>query len=166
MSNNFRFQDSNFKSHLVPRTSYLKPRVSGFSLVELLVVIAIMAILAGGIGLSLAHLPGQAKVKRAKSDLSILKVALQTYRADHDYYPTEEQGLAALCYAPTREPVPQDYPQGGYLDSLDVPKDPWKREYVYFMPGREGKPFEVVTYGRDGEPGGEGPDADISSLEL
>ena len=76
------------------------------------------------------------------------------------------QGLDALCTAPTHDPVPPDYPEGGYLDSLEVPKDPWKRDYVYFMPGRSGKPFEVITYGRDGEPGGEDQDEDISSLEL
>ncbi len=80
--------------------------------------------------------------------------------------PTQEQGLAALCVKPSVSPVPEQYPEDGYLESRKVPLDPWNREYVYLVPGRNGESFEILTYGSDGEPGGEGEAADTSSSDL
>lgn len=139
---------------------------AGFTLMEVLVVIVIISILTTVVGLSLSHLPGRANVTKAKEQIRILKSALDTYRMEQNVCPTEQQGLMALCQAPTDPPVPPNYPEGGYLDSLTVPKDPWGREYQYVVPGRNGKPYEIVCYGRDGQPGGTGEDADIFSLDL
>jgi general secretion pathway protein G len=71
--------------------------------------------------------------------------------------------LAALCEKPVRPPVPQKYLDGGYLESRQVPPDPWGRPYVFLAPGPDGEAFEIISYGADGEPGGEGENADISS---
>jgi general secretion pathway protein G len=77
-----------------------------------------------------------------------------------------EQGLDALVRRPDRAPVPENYPADGYLDSRRVPKDPWQRDFVYAVPGPDGAAFEILSYGADGEPGGTGDAADISSADL
>ena len=139
-------------------------RRSGFTFVELMVVILIMSILSTGVVLSLMHWPGRAKVARAKADIGQLEIALEEYRGDNGYYPTEQQGLDALIRQPATPPVSQNYKEGGYLKR--TPMDPWKRNYVYSVSESDNKSYEIMSYGRDGEPGGTGEDADISSLEL
>lgn len=139
---------------------------AGFTFMELLVVILIISILATIVGIQVAHIPGRAKRAAAKENISRFKVALEMYNAEQGNFPTQEQGLSALCRKPETPPVPQDYPEGGYLESLDVPMDPWKKDYVYIVPGPEGKPYEIISYGRDGDEGGDGEDSDISSLYL
>lgn len=139
---------------------------AGFTLLELLVVVAIITILASVVGYNLMKEPGKAKVAAAKATITILKTNLQRYRLDHDRLPTQEQGLQALCTKPDRPPVPEAYPEGGYLDSMQVPLDPWKREYVYLSPGPNGEPFLIVSYGADGEEGGTDENADITSNDL
>jgi len=62
--------------------------------------------------------------------------------------------------------MPENYPEEGYLGSRNLPRDPWKNDYVYLVPGSDGEPYEILSYGADGEPGGEGEQADISSLDL
>jgi general secretion pathway protein G len=88
---------------------------------------------------------------------------LKLYRLDNARYPGTEQGLRALVERPTTEPVPNNWKQGGYLERL--PKDPWGNDYQYLNPGTHGE-IDVMSYGRDGQPGGEGPDADIGSWLL
>ena len=139
---------------------------AGFTFIELLVVVLIISILAAVVGVAVRRLPGQARVAAAKAQIGEFKVALEAYHAEQGRFPTQQQGLAALCTAPTAPPLPKNYPDGGYLNSLAVPKDPWGNDYVYTIPGPGGKPYEVLSYGRDGEPGGTGEDADISSLDL
>ena len=139
---------------------------SAFTLVELLVVVLIISILSTVVGLSIQHMPGRARVAAAKAQLGTFKIALQSYQTEQGFFPSEQQGLDALCHQPTIPPVPGNYPEGGYLDSLNVPADPWGNNYTYFMPGRGGKSFEIVSFGKDGQPGGSGENADISSLEL
>ena len=141
-------------------------RESGFTFIELLVAILIISILATTVGVVVRHLPGRARVAATKDQVGRMKVALEMYYAEQGRFPTLEQGLDALCRIPTIAPVPTQYPESGYLDSLNAPKDAWGNEYAYFIPGRGGKQYEIVSYGRDGEPGGSGEDADISSLEL
>ena len=139
---------------------------SAFSFSELLVVILIISVLATTVGVVVRHLPAKARVAKARDEIGRFKTALEMYYTDNGNYPTLEQGLGALCAIPTISPIPRNYPEGGYLDSLNVPVDPWQNEYAYFIPGREGKAYEIVSYGGDGQPGGDGEDADISSLEL
>jgi general secretion pathway protein G len=136
---------------------------SGFTLLEVLVVVMIITILATIVGLNLAKEPGKARVAKAKATIGILKTALQRYRMEHGRVPTQEQGLQALCTKPERPPIPESYPDGGYLDSQQVPLDPWKRDYVYLCPGPAGETFLIISYGADGEPGGTDEDTDITS---
>jgi general secretion pathway protein G len=89
---------------------------------------------------------------RIRSDMLILRQALDAYKADFGAYPTQEQGLAALV----------DNPKRKYIGPSDVPVDPWERSYAYQAPGPKGQPYVIVTYGADGNPGGEGLDADIA----
>ena len=138
-------------------------RKSGFTLMEVLVVILIISILATTVGIVVRHLPGRARVAKARTEIGQIRTALEMYCSDQGRFPSQAQGLHALCQKPTVPPVPKDYPESGYLDRSSVPRDPWGNEYVYSAPGRNGRPYEVTSYGRDGEPGGTGEDADISS---
>jgi general secretion pathway protein G len=142
------------------------PARSAFTLIELLVVIAIMAVLASVVTLSLFNRPGEARMAAAKMQIRIFQTALQNYRVDQGAPPTTEQGLQALVEQPVLEPVPRAYPAEGYLDTRRIPDDPWGNDYIYLAPGREGQAYEILTYGSDGEPGGDGEAADISSSEL
>jgi len=141
-------------------------KTNGFTLIEMLVVIAIIAILAGLVGLNLAQKPAEAKVAAAKMQIKTLQTAVQLYRTAQGVVPTQAQGLRALVEKPTIEPIPPAYPPEGYLDSRRLPKDPWGRDYIYLAPGRNDETFEILCYGSDGEPGGTGDAADISSSEL
>ena len=136
---------------------------AGFTLVEILVVIAIISLLAGVVLLNIAPQMGLGSQAAAKAQIQVLSSAVTTYRMAHGRYPTQQQGLEALVRKPAEEPVPQNYPEGGYLNSRTVPLDPWKRPYLYLCPGRQNEPFEILSYGGDGEPGGSGADADLSS---
>ena len=141
-------------------------RALGFTLIELLVVIAIIAILASVVTLSLFNRPGEAKQAAAKIQIRIFQTAVQNYRIDHGAPPTTEQGLEALVAKPTLDPVPAKYPPDGYLDTRRLPVDPWGHPYIYLSPGTQGEACEIISYGSDAEPGGEGEAADISSAEL
>ena len=138
----------------------------GFTLVELMVVVAIIAILAAAVVPSLVGRTEKAKRVRAKADISALKTALLAFYLDCGRYPTTEEGIEALISAPSG--IDSDkYQEGGYLESAQVPKDPWSKEYVYVSPGREsGKGFDLESYGRDGRDGGAKNDADIESWNL
>ncbi|MDD5706156.1 MAG: type II secretion system major pseudopilin GspG [Kiritimatiellae bacterium] len=141
-------------------------RAAGFSLVELLVAVSIMLILAGAVALNLLHEPNKARVARAKSDLAVFKTALRLYADDNFSLPSQRQGLQALVQRPTGAPAANNWRPGGYLDRLTLPRDPWNNDYAYFAPGRHQEPFEIVCYGADGQPGGEGVNADLSSSAL
>ncbi len=136
---------------------------AGFTLVEILVVIAIISLLAGVVLLNIAPQMGLGAQAAAKAQIQVLSTAATTYRMAHGRYPTQEQGLDALVRKPTREPIPENYPESGYLDGRTIPLDPWKRPYLYIIPGRQNENFEIFSYGADGEPGGTGANADISS---
>lgn len=136
---------------------------SGFTFLEVLVAVLIISILSGVVGLSLYQHVRKAKIEAARTQIKIFASALQIYRAEQGQVPTQAQGLAALCVIPTAEPVPKQYPEEGYLDSREVPKDPWHNDYIYLVPGRNNAIFEIISYGSDGEAGGEGEAADISS---
>ncbi len=139
---------------------------AGFTLLEILVVVLIITILATIVGVNVVNKPAEAKVAAARSHLGTLRAATQLYRMQHGQYPTQEQGLDALCRAPEIPPIPRDYPAGGYLGSRQVPLDPWGRPYVYLIPGPDGEPFEILSYGADGEPGGTGEAADLFAGQL
>ncbi|HEX4583384.1 MAG TPA: type II secretion system major pseudopilin GspG [Burkholderiaceae bacterium] len=134
----------------------------GFTLIEIIVVITIMAIMAALIVPRVVGRTDDARVAAARQDIATLMNALKLYRLDNGRYPTTEQGLRALVEKPTVDPVPPNWKAGGYLDSPTVRKDPWGNDYQYLNPGLHGE-IDVLSFGRDGQPGGEGPDADIGS---
>ncbi len=137
----------------------------GFTFIELLVVVAIIAILTGAVALNLAGRTNEARIARAKLDIQQLQTALDTYRSDNGRYPTQAQGLQALYEKPVIEPLPTRYPAEPYLRGKE-PLDPWGATYIYMSPGRRGELFEIISYASDGEPGGEGDAADLSSSDL
>src|SRR6478752_417390 len=128
---------------------------SGFTLVELMVVIVIIGLLATIVAINVLPATGKARVAKAKADISTLEQALDQYRLDNIDYPGASDGLAALVTAPASLAQPQRYRQGGYIRKL--PNDPWGHSYEYHVPGKKG-PFDVVSLGKDGKPGGEGED--------
>jgi len=137
----------------------------GFSLIEIMVVIVIMGILVSVVAVNIMGKPDEARQLKAKMDIQTLETALKLYRLDNGRYPTTEQGLQALVEPPSVGQLAQNWRKDGYLEKGKVPKDPWGNEYIYFSPGINGD-FDIMTYGDDGEQGGEGKDADINSWEL
>ena len=146
--------------------STLRDQPWGFTLIEILVVILIITILASIVSVNVLRKPGEARVSAGKLQLKQLQTAIQLYRTEQGRVPTQEQGLEALVSKPVTDPVPLQYPPDGYLESQKLPKDPWNNDYIYLVPGRKGDVFEIISYGSDGEPGGEGEAADLSSSEL
>lgn len=131
---------------------------SGFTLIEIMVVMVIIAILASLIVPRVINRPDEARRVAARSDIATLDQALKLYRLDNGRYPTTEQGLNALVTKPTVEPVPNNWKP--YLDFL--PKDPWGKPYLFANPGQHGE-IDIWSQGADGQPGGEGNDADIGN---
>ena len=137
----------------------------GFTLIELMVVIVILGILAGLIVPRIMGRPEEARQMKARVQIESIETALKLYKLDNGYYPTTEQGLQALVEPPAVGQLPRAWREGGYLEKGKVPKDPWGNEYVYLCPGIHGD-FDLVSYGADGEPGGEDKDQDVNNWEL
>ncbi|HEV8446133.1 MAG TPA: type II secretion system major pseudopilin GspG [Gemmatimonadaceae bacterium] len=135
---------------------------AGFTLIELLVTIAIIATLAAIVAPALFGNVGEARRNSARSQIQILSLALDAYRLDNDAFPTTDQGLEALRTLPASGTPPANW-KGPYLRQL-VPTDPWGRPYAYSAPGvANPNSYDLYTLGKDGKPGGEGEDADITS---
>ena len=132
-----------------------KRRFAGFTLLELLVVIVIIGLLAGYVAPRYFSQVGKSEVQVARAQIESLEKALDQYRLDMRRYPSAEEGLEALVVKPTSA----GSWSGPYLKKA-VPQDPWGRPYVYRTPGSKGE-FELLSYGRDGKPGGSSEDADI-----
>ncbi|MDA3798408.1 MAG: type II secretion system major pseudopilin GspG [Kiritimatiellae bacterium] len=141
-------------------------RRAGFTLIEILVVVVIIAILGGFVGVNLVNKPNEARVSKATSQIGVFETALSLYKLDNGNYPTQEQGLMSLVEEPKVDPLPRKYSSDGYLEKSKVPSDPWGSEYIYLIPGSNGEKFEIISYGADGQPGGEEFDADISSSNI
>jgi general secretion pathway protein G len=137
-------------------------RSGGFTLIELLVVITVIAILASLVGPMVFRNVGDAKVSAAKAQIELFSMALEAYRLDNDEYPSTAQGLGALRQRPTGDPEARNW-RGPYLRK-EITLDPWGRPYVYLSPGTvNAESYDLLSYGRDGQPGGTGEDADITS---
>ena len=138
-----------------------RPR-AGFTLIELLVVIAVIAILAGLVAPQVFSNVGDARTTSARAQIENLGLALDAYRLDNHDYPTTSQGLSALMLRPTADPAPPNW-RGPYLRRA-IPNDPWGRPYIYRMPGDSFPTgFDLLSYGKDGKPGGTGEDQDVTS---
>jgi general secretion pathway protein G len=128
----------------------------GFTLIEILVVIVVIAILATLVAPNIFQ-----NVGAAKSQIEMLGAALDAYRLDNGAYPTTQQGLNALWEKPTIDP-PANW-RAPYLRKA-VPLDPWTHSYVYVFPGEQNpNGYDLISYGADGVPGGDGENADILS---
>jgi general secretion pathway protein G len=133
----------------------MRNAAKGFTLLELLVVMVIIGLLAGYVGPKYFSQVGKSQVKTARAQIDALEKSLDQYRLDTGHYPTMEQGLAALVTRPVNEPKWD----GPYLKK-SVPVDPWGTAYVYKIPGEHGE-FDLLSLGKDGQPGGSGEAADI-----
>jgi general secretion pathway protein G len=134
-------------------------RVHGFTLLELLVVMVIIGLLAAYVGPRYFSQVGRSEVRSAQAQIATLRTALDTYRLDTGSYPTTEQGLAAL----TTRPANSARWNGPYLQRA-VPPDPWGKPYQYRFPGEHGE-FDLLSWGKDGQAGGTGDAADITSWQ-
>ena len=132
----------------------------GFTLIELMVVLAIIGILAALVMPNVLGRADDARVTAARTDVGNLMQALKLYKLDNQRFPTGEQGLQALVARPSIEPVPGNWKS--YLDKL--PADPWGRPYLFLNPGLKGE-VDVMSFGADGQSGGEGANADIGSWQ-
>jgi general secretion pathway protein G len=125
-------------------------------------VIIVLGLLAALVGPRILGRVAEAKSATARTQIELLEVALDNYRLDNSAYPTTEQGLEALQEKPTRDPLPLNW-RGPYLKKA-VPLDPWGRPYIYKSPGEHNHSgYDLSTLGSDGQPGGEGEEADITS---
>lgn len=136
---------------------------SGVTLIEMMVVILIIGILAVAVVPQLMGRADDAKVAATKADIATILQQLKLYRLDNSIYPSTDQGLQALKIKPTTSPIPGNWKLGGYIERL--PNDPWGRPYQYLNPGLKGE-IDVYSLGADGQPGGEGANADIGSWTL
>lgn len=136
----------------------------GFTLIELLVVIVVIGVLASLVAPSVFQHVGSAKGATARSQIEMLGAALDAYRLDNGRYPTGQQGLEALWTAPTAEPRPSNW-RGPYTRKA-IPVDPWDHPYVYRNPAEQSRSgYDLLSYGSDGKPGGDGDAADITSWQ-
>jgi len=133
---------------------------AGFTLIELMVVLVIIGVLAALIVPNVLDRADDARVTAARTDVNNLAQALKLYKLDNQRYPSAEQGLQALITKPTTNPVPPNWKP--YLDKL--PNDPWGRPYQYLNPGIKGE-IDVMSFGADGQAGGDGKNADIGSWQ-
>lgn len=141
----------------VDRSCFGNHSQSGFTLLELLVVMVIIGLLAGYVGPKYFSQVGKSEIKTAKAQIDALDKALDQYRLDNGRYPSTEQGLAALVAKPANAPRWE----GPYLKKA-LPSDPWGNPYVYKQPGSHGE-FDLMSYGKDGQPGGTDQDADLGN---
>jgi len=136
-------------------------RQAGFTLIEIMVVVVILGILAAIVAPNVISRIDDASINRAKQDIRGIESALKLYYMDNSRYPSTDQGLEALVQQPN-DPTLRNW-RGPYLDKL--PRDPWNNTYRYLYPGRHGE-FDVFTHGADGQPGGEGINAEIGNWSV
>jgi general secretion pathway protein G len=144
--------------NMTPDAFVISSRIAqGFTLLELLVVMVIIGLLVGYVGPRYFSQVGKSEVKAARAQIDALEKALDQYRIDTGHYPSQESGLPALVAKPGNEAKWE----GPYLKK-GVPRDPWGNAYVYKIPGEHGD-YDLLSYGKDGQPGGTGESADITN---
>jgi general secretion pathway protein G len=145
------------KFRLAPRTWQSQ---AGFTLVEILVVITIIGMIMALVGPRVLNYLGESKVKTARIQIESFSSALDLYYLDMGRFPSSSEGLAALA----QRPASAAGWNGPYLRGGVVPLDPWARPYVYRSPGERGA-FDILSLGSDGQEGGSGTAADISTVQ-
>ena len=140
------------KSHVLQR---------GMTLIELLVVLVILGLIASLAGPQVMKYLGSAKTDTAKQQIHLFDGVLDGYKLDNGRYPSTQEGLAALVAAPAGV----GSWKGPYLKKNSVPKDPWGNDYIYASPGEQNRPYDILCYGADGKPGGEGENKDVNNWD-
>lgn len=135
----------------------------GFTMVELMAVLIILGLLATVLVKNFMGQTDKARVITTKANLKILHTAVMQYKMDTGQFPSEEEGLVALI-EPSSEVEDLAEP-GGYLETTEIPKDGWGHEYYYELYPESGRSFVIISWGADGEEGGDGYDKDLSSTD-
>ena len=134
----------------------------GFTIVELMAVIIILGLLATVVAINVAGRIDKARVTATRASSKMLHNAVVQFKLDTGYYPSEEGGLQELVEQPGDV---ENWQESGYLETTEVPKDGWGREFLYERFPESGKPFVIISFGANGEEGGEGYDADLYSTD-
>lgn len=137
-----------------------RTRERGFTLIEMMVVMVIIGLLMALVGPRFIRQEEKAKIRAGRAQIELLGTALDTFRLDVGRYPSSQEGLAAL----RQRPFGLDRWDGPYLKK-EIPLDPWQRQYQYRSPGEGGRPYDLLSFGADGGPGGDGDNRDIASWE-
>ncbi len=139
----------------------------GFTLLEIMVVVVILSILALYVGPKIIGEPEKARINMAKMQIRSIENALKMYKLDNGVYPSTEQGLEALVQPPGVGQLAKNWKKGGYMDKGKIPKDPWQNDYIYLSPGVQNTDsIDLMSYGPDGQPGGEDENADVTNWEI
>ena len=139
---------------------------AGFTLIELMVVIIILGLLAAIVMPRIVGETDKARYGAALAQMCILEDSLKRYKLDNGVFPTTEQGLDALVRRPGVGRLVPNWPEGGYLDKQEVPRDPWGNPYIYISPGQHSPDYDLKSLGADGLEGGDGYNADIESWRV
>jgi general secretion pathway protein G len=139
---------------------------AGFTLIELMVVIIILGLLAAIVMPRVVGETDRARYEQARVQMRILEDALKRYKLDNGVYPTTDQGLESLVRKPAGGVIPRNWQEGGYLDKVDIPIDPWGNPYVYISPGQFSLDYDLKSFGADGLEGGDGYNTDIESWRV
>ena len=134
----------------------------GFTLIEIMVVVIIIGLLAAVVVPQFLGRVDDARVAKAKQDVQAMETALTLFKLDNFKYPSTDQGLVALAVKPA-DPTIRNWRADGYLKRVN--KDPWGNDYQYANPGTHGE-YDLYSLGADGQPGGEGPNADIGNWNI
>lgn len=134
----------------------------GFTLLEMLVVVLIIGLIVSVVVYNVAREPDKARAKTTRIQIESFDTALQAYKLDNGHYPSTEQGLEALVEKPSGFPEPKHWGPDPYINKKKIPQDKWGNDYIYSNDGRN---YLIISYGADGEQGGEDVAADIRSDE-
>jgi len=146
-----------------PKSEIRNLKRRGFTIIEVMAVIVIIGILAGIVAVNVVGRIDKARVITTRANLKLLHNAVVQFKLDTTRYPTEDEGLKALIEQPTDV---TGWNTGGYLETTEIPKDAWHHDFVYQLNPESGKPFVIISYGADGEEGGEDYDADLYSTDI
>lgn len=134
-------------------------------MIEIMVVVIIIGILAALVAPRLMHRADDARVTKAEIQIMNFETALKMFNMDNGFYPSTDQGLSALISPPRSGKIPENFRSDGYLGKMKLKADPWSNEYIYIYPGTQGD-YDIISYGADGQPGGEGYNADIINSKI